>query len=795
MAILRTTCSRVAPCAALALAVCCAGAKAAEVDLAHAVVVARPGALPEAERTAPIVLVEEIAKRTGIRLPASTDWTAAKPVIAITSDPSVTSWGRSVPVRSGADLPERRPEGYRLWVDTSGAQPVVWVIGSDARGTLFGVGNLLRRLDWSQGRLAIDAGTDIATAPAYAIRGHQLGYRPQANSYDAWSPAQFEQYIRELTFFGVNSIEGIPFQDDRQTPVMKFSRRQMNREIGEICKRYGLDYWVWVPADFDLKDQAKRAQLLKDCDQFFHDTPVLTAFSFPGGDPGSNPPQLVMSFLQDVAKLLAATHPKAKIWMSAQQYKPAEVNFVFDYIQQHQPGWLGGLVAGPSSPPMAEMRDRLPRQYELRDYPDLTHNKLCQYEVRQWDQAYALTLGREAVNPRPAEYAAIFQRLAPYTNGFISYSDGVHDDVNKTIWSALSWDPYSTVRQILTEYARVYFAPAVADEAATAILALEKNWHGPLVDNGAVEGTLMQWQRLEKEAPQLESNWRWQMCLLRANYDAYVRQRLVRETGLEAEANAILARAPELSAATAMNEARGVLERTVADRDRSELRPRIFDLCDRLYHSIGLQTSVPRYYAIGEERGAVLDFVDYPLNNRWWLEDQFQAIAQLPSEREKERRLVELARWEHPGPGSYYDDIGNIAKEPHVVRSDSDNGPVLQRQPGPTYWWWDEGKSRARLSWQVTMWPTAMVYEGLDPNATYVVRSSGAGQALLRIDGERVMPTADGRNMGDIKEFPVPAAALKDRKLILTWDPPTGEGGLNWRQKSRLAEVWLIKKD
>ena len=61
-----------------------------------------------------------------------------------------------------------------------------------------------------------------------------------------------------------------------------------------------------------------------------------------------------------------------------------------------------------------------------------------------WDQAYALTLGREAINPRPAEFAAIHNRQAAYTDGFISYSDGVHDDVNKTVWSALSWDPAKT---------------------------------------------------------------------------------------------------------------------------------------------------------------------------------------------------------------------------------------------------------------------------------------------------------------------------------------------------------------
>jgi hypothetical protein len=767
----------------------------ATIDLSKAVVVSRPGELSSAEQTSATVLIEEVRKRTGINLNASSSWPKEGPVIAITSQTQVPGWNHSVPVRAVSSAsPEAHADGYRLYVDENGsAAPIVWIIGADPRGTLYGVGELLRKLDWSQGRLSLNTPMDVASAPAYPIRGHQLGYRAQANSYDAWSPAQFEQYIRELAFFGVNSIEGIPFQDDRKTPVMKYARRDVNRAIGEICKRYGLDYWVWVPADFELKDQVRRREMLAQCEQFFKDTPQLTGFFFPGGDPGGNSPELVIPFLAEVGNLLQPTHPNAKVWFSVQQFKRADIEYVYNYIEREKPQWLGGLVAGPSSPPLGEMRNRLPKQYRLRDYPDLTHNKLSQYEVPEWDQAYALTEGREAINPRAAEYAAIFHRFSAYTDGFISYSDGIHDDVNKTIWSALSWNPKQSVRDILIDYARIYFSPAVAEDAADGLLALEKNWHGTLADNGAVDATLLRWQNLEKAAPQLESNWRWQMCLLRANYDAYIRSRLIYETKLESEANAILASSGTGNAGKAMSAATNVLNRAVDQPIRSDLHDRVSELCEKLFHSIGLQTSVPKYFAIGEERGAVLDFLDYPLNNRWWLEDQFKAIQELTREDDKKKRLHELATWEHPGSGSFYDDLGNIAKSPHVVHLDPENGPVLTRAPGTTFWWWDNGMSRARLSWQVTSWPTAVIYEALDPNATYVVRSTGAGQSLLRINGQRVKPTLDGTEMGQFKEFPVPAESLKDRRLVLTWDQPTNEGGLNWRKKSRLSEVWLIK--
>ena len=112
----------------------------------------------------------------------------------------------------------------------------------------------------------------------------------------------------------------------------------------------------------------------------------------------------------------------------------------------------------------------------------------------------------------------------------------------------------------------------------------------------------------------------------------------------------------------------------------------------------------------------------------------------------------------------------------------------------PLFWWWDSGKSRARLSWQATLWPKAVVYEGLDPKATYRVRTTGYGQGLLRIDGERVAPEIDGREMAEFKEFPVASKFLEDGKLVLTWDIPTDEEHLNWRRRSRLSEVWLLKQ-
>jgi hypothetical protein len=472
-----------------------------------------------------------------------------------------------------------------------------------------------------------------------------------------------------------------------------------------------------------------------------------------------------------------------------------QIDDVYQYIDEHKPSWLGGLVAGPSSPPIPQTRRRLPKGYRLRDYPDITHTVRCQYPVPWWDPAFSLTLGRECPNPRPVFYAYVHNWLSPYTDGFISYSDGIHDDVNKVIWSARGWDPQVDVREVLKDYARVFFRPDLAEPAADGILALERNWEGALSENGAVESTLSHWRTLEAKAPELKDNWRWQLCLLRSVYDAYVRRRLLYETQLETESNAALARAREIGTERAMDDATHVLERATTEPAAPELRRHIVELCDALFRSIGLQTSVKIYQASGGERGAILDYVDYPLNNRWWLEDEFVKVRAMGSNEDKLKRLEEIRTWETPGPGSFYDGVGNVAKSPHVVRGEGWNtDPLMDRNPNPTHWWWNDGFSRRRLSWQVSMdWPIAVRYERVDPNADYVIRITGYGEALTRINGTRVTPTVYGRGIGEIKEFPVPPEAVRTGQIVVTWDRPD-EPGLNWREQSRITEIWLLNK-
>ena len=436
----------------------------------------------------------------------------------------------------------------------------------------------------------------------------------------------------------------------------------------------------------------------------------------------------------------------------------------------------------------------MPAKYKLRHYPDLTHNVRCEFEIPWWDPSFSLTLGREAVNPRPYHYSAIYHALDPYIDGFISYSDGVHDDVNKIIWTALAWDRKADERNILQEYSNYFFGSAVAEDAADGILALEKNWQGPIVSNGGIATTLTAWKALEKANPSLDNNWRWQMNLLRAYYDAYTRGRYIYETQLEQQVNEKLLEAASIGADAAMKEANTILAKAETQPVMTEIHTHIIDLCEALYKSVSLQTSVKKYQASGLERGSVLDFLDRPLNNRWWLEDEFKKIQSLP-EKDKVKALEVIANWEKVGPGSYYDEVGNVGKSVHEMKGeDWRMDPILRKNFNPGYDFSDNGLSRKRLSWLTYMrWPIAMEYGNIDTSARYTVKVNGMGECLLKINGQRVAPSRYGRGYGEIKEFPVPQALVQQGKLVLTWDD-INEDFLNWRKQSRVTEVWLIKE-
>ncbi|MDN5213361.1 hypothetical protein QQ020_14925 [Fulvivirgaceae bacterium BMA12] len=758
------------------------------------------------------VLQEEIKKRTNISLPASKKWTnKSQPIIAV---------GREVDLGRFPDkyrtaisqMKNTGEEGYKMLVfeDTK----TVFIIGHDSRGVLYGIGKLLRKMEMGQGGLFLPADLEISSTPRYPIRGHQLGYRPKTNAYDAWSVAQFDSYIRDLAIFGANSIEIMPprTDDDFTSVHMQLSAMEMITEQSKSCDTYGMDVWMWYPnmgTDYTHPDSVQKE--LAERRQVFKAVPRLNALFVPGGDPGDLEPDVLFNWLQQVAEVLNQYHPQAKIWVSPQVFKPTQAWFdvFYEHVNKQYP-WFGGVVFGPwVKTPIREIRKIIGPDIPIRKYPDITHSVSSQYPVPQWDLAYAITLGRECINPRPADEKMIHNALDQYAQGSISYSEGSNDDVNKFIWSDQDWDPETPVIETLRDYGRYFIGPDFTEGIAQGMIRLEKNLQGPLLVNQGVTRTLQQWQDMEKKASEsVLTNARFQMGLLRAYFDAYIYRRLLYEAELEQKARDVLAEAKSLGSKVAINQAKAILSKAWEAPVASALKERCLALADSLFKSIGAQLTVEKHHAMGG-RGNFIDYIDRPLNDVIWLMDVMAMIAKEPEEATRIAEIEKILQRNNPGPGGFYDNFGtpgSWARVKSAISREEDPGNL--ESPRITFgiglvgqpWVHEvtaqgfEGKASPR-PWmtQVTALydqPLKIVYDNLDPRGSYTIKVAYTGRFRSRVKMvANDILVHDYLKTGNqpIYEFQIPQQAVSEGVVEFKWIAAPGERG------AQVSEIWLIK--
>ena len=758
------------------------------------------------------VLREEIKKRTKILLPVSKKWTnKSQPIIAIGREDDLGRFPDKY--RTAVSLmKDTGEEGYKILVfeDTK----TVFIVGHDPRGVLYGVGKLLRSMEMDQDGLLVPSNLKISSTPTYPIRGHQLGYRPKTNAYDAWSPNQFDNYIRDLAIFGANSIEIMPprTDDDFTSVHMQLPAMEMITEQSKICDSYGIDVWMWYPnmgTDYTHPDSVKKE--IAERREVFKAVPRLDALFVPGGDPGHLEPDVLFEWLQKEAEVLQQYHPNAKIWVSPQVFKPTQAWFdvFYDHVNKQYP-WFGGIVFGPwVKTPIKKIREIIGPAIPIRKYPDITHSVSSQYPVPQWDLAYAITLGRECINPRPTDEKMIHNALDQYAQGSISYSEGSNDDVNKIIWSDQDWDPETPVIETLRDYGRYFIGPDYAEVMAQGLLQLEKNLQGPLLVNKGVARTLQQWQDMEKNvSKEVLGNPRFQMGLIRAYFDAYVYRRLLYETELEQKARDILATAKSLGSKTAIKQAKEILSKAWEAPVAPELRERCFALADSLFKSIGAQLTIEKHQAMGG-RGNFIDYIDRPLNDVIWLMDTMAIIAREADEDTRIAEIEKILQRNNPGPGGFYDNFGTPESWARVKSDISrEEDPGNLESPRITFgiglvgqpWVHEvtakgfEGKASPRpwMTQVTTLYdqPLKIVYDNLDPKGSYTIKVAYTGRFRSRVKmvaNDLLIHDYLKTGTRPFYEFQVPLEAIANGVVEFKWTCAAGGRG------AQVSEIWLIK--
>ncbi|HEY3939962.1 MAG TPA: hypothetical protein VGL97_21215 [Bryobacteraceae bacterium] len=806
-------------------------ASTGQIDLKDCVVIGHEKATAR-EKKALTVLTEEVEKRSQIRWPIQTAVVpAASTAIYAATRASARALGQRI-IAANSAASHLPAEGYAIQTGSDAAGRWIAVIGADERGLLFGIGNLLRLMTFARDAAAIDPHhLPIATSPKYPLRGHQLGYRPKTNAYDAWTVADWDQYIRDLAIFGTNAIELMPPRSDDKpdSPHFPLSPEKMMIQMSRIADSYGLDVWIWYPAmDPDYADPATVESALKEWAHIYQILPRIDAIFVPGGDPGHTEPKAMLAFLEKQKESLRRYHPKAQMWSSPQGFRQEWLDTFFNILDQESTqAWLDGYVFGPQNRlSLPEIRKRLPKRYPIRFYPDITHSIECQYPVPNWDVAFALTEGRECINPRPEGEANILRRYSEYTIGFLTYSEGCNDDVNKFVWSALGWSPDMPLSQALREYANYFMGQPYAAGIAQGILDLEHNWHGPLATNDSVPVTLARFQDVERKAsPALLENWRFQQLLYRAYYDAAVRSRLIDENARVDRALNLLGRLQQIGWAAEplgigqqpsasppngqdpsvlLDEAERILAQAILQPAGDFMMQRVRELGEALFQSIRMQLAVNRYQGEAVDRAANLETIEAPLTDLPWLRTQLAGIRKLASAHEQIIGIGTLLARTDPGPGGFYDELGNLTNRPHLILG---SGPVEDpefRSSALTgFSYPDRFGGQVPVAWK--RWagslfdaPLKMHYDDLDLEAQYRIRIVYSGDArrikirLMANEKVEIHPLMTRPWPPQPIEFEIPAEATSTGQLNLAWTREQGLGG-NGRG-CQVSEVWILRK-
>ena len=486
------------------------------------------------------------------------------------------------------------------------------------RGLIYGYSCFLRKAEVKNKEIYLKNNITCSKAPSMKIRGHQLSYTDMNNTYEAWDFKTFRRYILDLMAFGVNMIEGTAaVADEKKNRLMKYDLDEAMDGESAICKELDLDFSVWHPLTTKLTDE----ETVENVREIYKNTPKLDVLFTPGGDPGDLKCEDFISRSIKMKNELKKKFPDIQLWPSAQApHEYPDWGEKFKAEMAKLPEEIDGVIYGPNhAMPLDEMRRSLNIKYPIRFYPDVAHNVRCEIPVHfdrnDWHYAFASTLSREAVNPRPNEYRLLHMMTRQYLCGSVSYSEGVNDDVNKMIFSDMDFDFDCDIRESIRDYARLFLWQADTEKMTDALFGLEQNWEGDPAVNSSIDNTYNAFCDIMMNSPQLMNNWRFVLHLFRAECDKAVRDRRIYELNLIEKARIMTSLGKTEEAAT-------ILSSEFPD-EYILLRNDLNLLAESLSKLIGIQLDVKNFGGMSWERGCTLDTIDNPVTDRRYLLAKF----------------------------------------------------------------------------------------------------------------------------------------------------------------------------
>ena len=743
---------------------------------------------------------------------------------------------RQVCEERGVRPPAHLDPGAEGFVLQSLPDNTLVAIGSDTRGVLYAVGEILRQAVGRGDYVEFPMNLAMREAPRFRYRG-TLAWQghtiTELTGARKWTEQEACDNVLNYALAGANTFElwageqGFLYRLVRDYGLMALT--DINGNAGN-----GPEEWQAKEAIGRLNylcpsiPEARKA-LLEQREALFRSMPFFDIVRYKSGDGGGCECErcapyggIFIRLCEDYTRLLHKYHPNTIVFAGNQKLDNAGEQAIFDYLQAGPREWLSGIVYGPGSDAMGwmpgrrqdhrmdlfeyagfgaqggylkEMLHQLPPRQGIFLFTDMTHWVYSQYGLldhelipdrdyqlppewdfwmysRRPDPNLAMVYDRRTFHARPRNYYRAFQETMRYAIGECTYSEGHHDHFNQWMCQRLMWHPQQSLQDVVMEYARVHFGPEAAPLMADAIMQHELNLEMPIESNSGIDRII----EVLAKAREAMSPFLMQRDYLWRQYmqKAFLDKYI--QLDVRRQRQAVIECKNALKAALDNDDlapALAAARQLLADQPDTDEMARLKAAAKRL----GEESD--RIFGVRSEGFFNLD-QDYV--GRGWIQREVDRAATL-EENEQEESVRRIVYYEDAGDGGFYDDAGNPEKSPHLV-----------------YGWpfGDGGFSGFnKLSQRTVAFTTdekkgvTFAYSDLDPDAQYRVRFTLVRPAYLPRFGIRQPQTkesiyADGIPLVEEVELPayeseffeyeIPREATSDGKLTIWFEKQAGIG-------------------
>ena len=147
-----------------------------------------------------------------------------------------------------------------------------------------------------------------------------------------------------------------------------------------------------------------------------------------------------LRLVKELAKQNRVQHPQARVLLGTWTFYDDEFELLYKYLATEDSKWIDALIVDAHGDfPKYVLNHKLPREVQIVTFP----------EISMWGRAPWSGFGGIAM---PARFERIFRQCERVATGFICYSEGIYEDLNKFVVTQLYVDPSRHWQDIVREY-------------------------------------------------------------------------------------------------------------------------------------------------------------------------------------------------------------------------------------------------------------------------------------------------------------------------------------------------------